>query len=457
ESGVRAPADDLDLATDGGAPEVGTADGRSGSLTVAEGAAWAALTLAAVVLPLFRARSTPMWRSMWGEDAWMYVPQAIQDGPLANLFRGHGGYTHLPDRLLAAPMAFLPIEWAAPYFAVAPTLIAAAVGLFTAHLARAWIPSRLLQAALVMGMVLTPVAGSDITANVINLVWVYAAALPFVLASTEERTRDVIGRSVLAFAAATGSIVSVVFIPLALGWAIYRRTRAAITVVTVFGVGLLIQAVASRFAGSATGLPPQRSLVDLSQLVEARVFAAPLVGAHQASAWWQDHGQLFLLAATAVMLAALALVGWGATASGRVVGGILVLHAVAVMSFLALGRGTNVFRILGPLEVFQQERYAYIPSVLLLGAFAVLASQRREGEELTGKIAVTVICAHAVVVLAISYTDVQYRNAGTDWAAEVDAARAECREADADDATAVLLQANKLGFFPVHLTCGDLD
>ena len=47
----------------------------------------------------------------------------------------------------------------------------------------------------------------------------------------------------------------------------------------------------------------------LSKLVEARVFAAPLVGAHHAAAWWQDHGQLFLVGATAVMLAALCLVG----------------------------------------------------------------------------------------------------------------------------------------------------
>ena len=245
-----------------------------GSLTVAERAAWAALALAAVVLPLFRAQPVHVEQHC-GEDAWIYLPDTIQDGTLATLFRGNGGYTHLPDRLLAAPVAFLPIEWAAPYYAVVATLVAAAVGLFTAYLARAWIPSRLLRAVLVMGMVLTPVAANDLTANVVNVVWVYAAALPFVLASMEERTRDVIGRSVLAFAAATGAIVSVVFIPLALGWAIYRRTRAAITVVAAFGVGLLIQLVASRFTESATLLPPQRSLVDLSQLVEARVFAAP--------------------------------------------------------------------------------------------------------------------------------------------------------------------------------------
>ena len=389
------------------------------------------------MLPLFRAQPVRVWSSIWGEDASLYLPEAIQDGPLANLFQGYRGYSQLPDRVLAAPVAFLPIEWAAPYFAVVATLVAAAVGVFTAYLARAWITSRLMQAVLVMGIVLTPVAANDLTANVVNLVWVYVAALPFVLASMEERTRDVIGRSVLAFVAATGSIVSVVFIPLALGWAIYRRTRAAITVVVVFGVGLVVQVVASRFAETATVLPPQRSLVDMSKLVEARVFAAPLLGAHQAAAWWQDHGQLFLLGATAVMLAALCLVGWGANATGRLVGGILVVHAVAVMSFLALGRGTNVFKPFGGLEVFAQERYAYVPSVLLLGAFAVLASQRREGEERTGRIAVAVICTHAVVVMGISYSDVPLRNATNDWATQVAAARAVCAQPDADDATAV--------------------
>ena len=236
---------------------------------------------------------------MWGEDAYLYLPEAIQDGPLANLFRGNGGYTHLPDRLVAAPVAFLPIEWAAPYFAVVATLVAA--GGRRAHriprpsLDHVAVP---MQAVLVMGIVLTPVAANDLTANVVNLVWVYVAALPFALASMEERTRDVIGRSLLAFPRSpAGSVVSVVFIPLAFGLGdLYRRTpsghhRRDRVRRRADRPGRLLAVCGERDGHS----PPKRSLADLTQLVEGRVFAAPLAGEHQASIWWQDHGQLFLL------------------------------------------------------------------------------------------------------------------------------------------------------------------
>ena len=95
--------------------------------------------------------------------------------------------------------------------------------------------------------------------------------------------------------------------------------------------------------------------------------------------------------------------------------------------------------------------------MLLLGAVAVLASQRREGEERTGRIAVAVICTHAVVVMGISYSDVTYRNAEQRLGDAGPAARAVCAQPDADDATEVRLQTHQVRVVQeADLTCADL-
>lgn len=366
----------------------------SGGRSVRDVAVAAGLLATAIVVPLLRVVGTRSWEGLFAEDGTVYYQQLRTEGPLGLLLRAFNGYAQVPTRLLAAPSALVPIDHVPVYFAVVGATVAALVAAATFHLSRAWIPHPALRLALCALMVLTPVARVEVNANLVNLIWTYLAALPFALASLEERRRDVVVRSVVVLAAATSTVVAFVFVPLALAFVAWRRTRAALGVGIAYAVGLAVQGLVMLRAAPVPALPPVRDGADLLRLTGARVFAAPAFGEEAATSLWRDHGGRFLLVATVLVVGALVLVGIGADRQGRVVGAVLVAHSLAVFAVLALGRGTNIFRITGSLEAFAQARYTYVPHLLLFGAFAAMAASRRQPTSVASRVIPILLVAH---------------------------------------------------------------
>lgn len=415
------------------------------------------LLAVAVVAPLLRVTGARTWQVLFAEDATVYYQELRADGPLAVLLRPYNGYAQLPTRVLAAPSTLLPIDQAPVYFAVVGAIVAALVAAATVHLARAWIPHPVLRVALGTLMVLSPVSGEEITANLVNLIWLYVAALPWAIASLEERRRDVVVRGLIVVAAATSQVLAFVFVPLALGFVWWRRTRAAAIVAGAYGVGLAIQGAVMLGAPSDAVVPPERVLADLTRLAGARLGAAPLVGGEAAAALWTDHGDGFLLGATLVVASLLVAVGIGADKRGRIVGVVLAGHAAAVFGVLALGRGTNVFRFTGSLQVFEQARYSYVPEVLLFGAFAAMAASRRRPDSGVSRLLPVVLVTHVVVLVATSFTVGGFRGTARPWTEAVEATRAECAAPGADPDDVVAISQDRFGFFITRLRCRDLE
>ncbi len=447
EVGDGATSDGASSGADDGALS-GSAPGRS--------VLWAALFAAAVVVPLLRSSHPPIAWTLWAEDGSVYLQDLHDDGAIAPLLRSFAGYAQLPSRLLVIPAGALPLAWAAPYAAVVGTAVTAAVAALTVHLFRDWITVPLMRVLVGAWMVLTPVAGAEVSANIVDLIWVYLAAVPFVLLSEARGRSALVARCGLVLAAATGTVASVVFVPLALGVALLRRTRAAMAVLACLLGGLVIQAVVAAAPDAPRFVRIDRSPVDLVRATPARVFGSPLVGHDLAAELWTDHGRWFSVVATLVVLVALVAVGWGAQRPAQIVAALLVVHALVVFAFVVEGRGTQEMHRGAAFNAFAHSRFSYVPAVLLAGAFAVLASRRREDAARSGRWAQVLLVAHAAAVIAVSFGDVGYRGVSRDWRDSVAAAEVACAAPDADDSTEVIIRQDQLRFYAMTLTCGDL-
>jgi drug/metabolite transporter superfamily protein YnfA len=198
-----------------------------------------ALLALAVVAPLLRQRGTPSWQTVWAEDGSIYTHQAIIGG-FDSLFRGYNGYLQLPARLIAIPTPYFSLRYLGLYMSLAATITGALLAWSLFHLTQSWLPSRLLRVTLASFVVLAPAVGIESTATVTNTIWMFLAVLPWALVSFEERSRDTVLRSALVFLGATSSLLSVIFVPLGVGWVFYRRTRATWAVGAAFIAGLVV-------------------------------------------------------------------------------------------------------------------------------------------------------------------------------------------------------------------------
>ena len=179
------------------------------------------------------------------------------------------------QRLFAAPLDSSrsrshpsPLRYLSIYLAFVAVIAGGLLAWSLYHLTRSWLSSRLLRVALASLVVLMPAFGWESTANITNTTWMFLAVLPWALISLEERGRDTVLRSVLAFFGATSSALCLIFIPLALGWLVYRRTRSALIVVVSFFVGVAIQ-------GAVTlSSPPVANGVHSSSILRERSVSA---------------------------------------------------------------------------------------------------------------------------------------------------------------------------------------
>ena len=306
------------------------------------------LVAAAIILPLLRQRGTPSWETLWAEDATIYTHQAVFSGGLHSLFRGYNGYLQLPPRLLAVPTPYFSLRYLALYNALAATVVGALLAWSVYHLSRRWLQSRLLRVTLASFVVLMPVLGPESTATITNTTWMFLAVLPWALVSLEERRRDAGLRSGLAFLGATSSVLSYVFLPLAIGWLVYRRTKKVYIVGASFLVGLIVQAGVTLTSPPQTGAP-----IDVPVLAEAtsgRVFGAFLLGVRGESAWWSANWQSLVVLCPVIVIVLLLALGTGVNRRAQVIAGSFVLLAVVLFAIPAWGRGT-VYLGIGPSRI----------------------------------------------------------------------------------------------------------
>lgn len=431
-------------------PAVATESGRSASVpAVIRWSGGVVLFAVAVLVPLLRQEGAHPWEVMWAEDGVVYYPDAIHHGAGA-LFRGSDGYVQFTSRVIMAPAAIFPIDWAPTYVAVASSVLAALMAAFVYRSTSGWIastPMRLLVAAF---YVLGPAAAWEHTGNATNSIWVVLAAAPWAIVSTRRSVFDIVARSLVVAIAALSQPLTLVFLPLAAIVVWSRRSRDAWIVGGVLAAavvlqGLLMAVAPPRHASTPVGFD------DAFWSVAISVLGSFVIGERSLASAWIEWGYTAALAFTIVTGVAVAVAAWGSSARNRVLGSIFVVYA-AVLAF-----GPIISNGIAPLEagVAPQpiERYVMAPVAFLVSALAVYldapdASRRRT----VARIGRPLLFAQSVVVIALSFSIWNPRSGGPVWSDTLDNARSTCTSGGAT----AQLDLTPAGW-RVFLLCEDID
>ena len=376
---------------------------------------WLVLFVLAVILPLFRQTGTRSWQTIWSEDGSIYFSQASLHGGISVLFRGYAGYLQLPPRLLAVVSTHVPIHDLSIYMALSGTVTDALLAWFLYHFSRGWITSRPVRLALASLLVLMPALGDENTANITDTIWVFAAVAPWALISVEERHREVVIRSIVAFLAAASTSLCVIFLPLALGYASIRKTRATWIVTAVFCAGLAVQATVvmhTRSDARHDDFFRHSSLLVLVKTTAVRVFAMFLIGPKGITVL-ADHEALLILGSTFCMGVIFGVLLPGTSQMSRSVAVILV--AYTVISFAATVWYRNYFGSVGQ-QYFSPNRYSVIPVMLLASGVAILVTPVGLGRTRIGRY---LFVSYALLLILVGFSVTNVRSASPNWSASV--------------------------------------
>ncbi len=372
------------------------------------------LFIAAVALPLLRTPGVPAWDTIWLEDGPIYVEQANERGPIAVVVRSYAGYLQLAPRLLAVPTTTIPGPWLAAYLAVAATLVGALTALFVYRSTEGLVTdtaARLVVAAMV---VIGPAVAVETTGTITNTIWTLLAALPFAFVSTRDARGDVLARCAVAFFGATATVLAAMFVPVAAGYAVVRRTRAAVTVAVVYAAGLLAQGtVVFRSPNAPRSGSSLRVLADMFGL---RVLGSFLLGERPLDDLWTHIGEPVAVICSVVTIAIFVYLLRGAGRANQVTAGVFLAYALVGFIVPALGRGTDVIGFGPSTYTLNMTRYTVGPILWLVTAAAVLTSPGREPRDrplpFDGP---KVLVVQACTVIVISFISPTVRGDGPSW------------------------------------------
>ncbi len=382
----------------------------------------------AVALPLLRQGGAPSWNTIWGEDGWVYFQQAHDHG-LSVLVRGYAGYLQLAPRLLAVPSVLVPVPDLARYFAVVAALVGAMLAGFVYWASEGWVEAREVRLALASLVVLAPALGYENTGNVTNTIWILLAVAPWALVARSDGQRAVVLRSLVAFASATATALSAVFLPLALGYACARRRRPTWIVCGSFCAGLVLQFAVVVHTRDTRPHHAIRQMWALPQIIGVKVFGQFLVGDRGIRALWDHRMALAVLAPVVVVVVAVALLRGLSRAKQTLAASFVGL---AVVSFVvpSWGRGTDQVALalsarsqFGPALAGtynpMSARYGVAPVLLLAGAIAIGAGAARPGRVRLARALRTGFVIWVIAVSAIGFRVASPRSAGPTWTAAV--------------------------------------
>ena len=251
-------------------------------------------------------------------------------------------------------------------------------------------------------------------------------------------------RSVVAFLAATATAVCALFIPLAIGWALVRKTRATWVVATSFGAGLVIQGLVVLHTKNfhypvPTSLVPSNTVASVTQDLGVQVFAMFLVGNKDVGSGW-----LLAIGAMVGVVVIVAVLMLYAQPRRRILAGVLVAYAVA--SFVAPVWNRGAFT----------PQYCVVPVFLLTSAVAVLVeSPSPPGRQLLFRTARVLLVAQIIVVTIVCFRVFGYRSEGPNWASSM-ASTYEAQCVKTSPNKEVKVPTDVFHLWTVELPCRDL-
>jgi hypothetical protein len=337
--------------------------------------------------------------TFWGEDGWIWYPQAYADGWRA-LLQPHTGYLQTVSRLVALAIQPLPLAWAPTLFASVAIALQALPEAFllSRRLDQAWpnMPARRLFALLYAALPNM----FEVSANLTNAQWHLAVLAFLVLASTP--ARGWAGRAfdavVLVLSGLSGPFC-LFLLPVAVvtGWRDgtgQRRWRSA----ALAGCAL-IQAVClvATADGARSAAPLGASLAGLARIVAVQIMLGPLLGARLGrhlvdTGLWAWDAVPILLAGGGLLLAALAL---------RRGSPLLRLAAFAASALFAAALASPQVRLDEPQWLAMTrpgagQRYYLVPMLVWIGMLLTLAAAPQRAPRLLAR---GLLCAACIGIV----------------------------------------------------------
>jgi hypothetical protein len=369
------------------------------------------VSLAAVVagaaVVLGRQQGPGATDTVWAEDGSVFLAQARDLGLGGSLFEPFAGYLHLVPRLAAAAVSALPLRAADTGFAVIAAGVAAACAVFVFRASSAHVRSLWGRVACAAPLLVSPLAGTEILANVANLHWyLLYAAFWAVVWKPPSRWEAAVSASVVA-AAVLSDPFALVLAPL-VALRVVAAGRRADAAVVAFGASAVVQLVGVVGATGQRQLGEEAEVALLPFRYVVDVFGRGLAGDRfVGESGLSARG----VAVAAVVVAGVAVVAW---VRRRVVGERAALLA-------ALG-GVSVAYFVAPVALsgISAPRYAFAPALLATAALVVVLDGAALDRTTAAALAVVAACW---VVGLPSHND---RDEGPAWDEALAASAAAC-------------------------------
>ncbi len=407
-----------------------------------------------------------MWRSkpldsIFGEDGYIWLPDAMRHGFVHNVTTPYNGYLQTVSRLIAELVARLPVNWFAASMALSGALVVTGCAFVVWWASAAHIRSGLLRRALAATVVLLPIVGTESLDNVTNSIWFLLFASFWVLLWRPATLRGaVVGAAVLFLAALSDAGVAL-FLPVWTLRLIAVRDRRDSVMVAAFGVGLGMQLALSWKVMNLLGeqSPGQVQVSFPSEwhwnLVSAyiqRVVGGAATGQRITGLLWEHLGIPFEVILVASLAGLVALALGGRNARTRSLVAIMVATSMATFFVAGYKRWYSAgHRFLWPKGSSWTDaaHYMIVPTLILLSAlFVQLDVQPGALSAIAWNRIRTVGVAFVLVAALFSFNVSDSSRGTTTWLQAVNTSRTECLRKNLDTAR-VLIAAN--GYFPVYM------
>lgn len=334
---------------------------------------------------------------VWAEDGGVFLNQAMRAPLWQNLSTPHAGYLQVICRLLAQPAAYLPLSWAAWWFAVAAAVVVVLISLLVWFASRDVLRSRWARVLLTVFVPVLPQAGFETNANVANLHWYLAYAAFWVLLAAPKALRWQLGASVVVVLAVLSDPLTVLVLPATVvGVIVHRRVSCGPPIAML--LALLVQAWVVLGTGSSLRAT-STSLADLVGVYALRVVTSAATGDRVLESLYPRWGVVAVALLSLAVLVGVLLAFWKTGSNGRWVAGLALGVSVVYLCVPIALRGTGSML---ESESFglSGSRYALVPLLLFwVGAIVLLDGM---GHRFAGRSAGKQLNTSAVLGTAIS-------------------------------------------------------
>ncbi|MFG6502787.1 hypothetical protein [Microbacterium sp. P05] len=354
------------------------------------------------------------------------------------VFEPYAGYMHLVPRLAIAFCALFPIE----VIPVVVTVVAAFVVSLTAAACFLFLETRirsmLLRFTAWAVILVTPNAGGEVTNNLANLHWfLMVGAVCALLVRAPNRWFAAVQCAVVVAAVGSDPLV-LMFVPLVVVRLVLLKSRRDRSIAVAFILTAAVQ-LSVTFVGIfvnesrsfARTIPPVPDLLDFYTF---RVVLSGIAGVTATERYGEALGATIPGLITASVLAFLIV----AVRRNRPARYALIVAAGSSATFFAIvfALQWNTLGPLGALDLQAGQRYALLPTMLLLIAIILAADALIQGQRQRVVIALSVAVALVVLVPSVAdYRWVNLRAGAASWEQSLEVAGEACNTGSASKVT----------------------